>query len=69
MLISDLGRVRGALWRGRDRSGLSSVEYALLLALVAGAIVIAAHELSDAVGDQMNATADCIDGTRTPFEC
>lgn len=67
MHIGDFGRVCGGLWRGR--AGLSSVEYALLLALVAGGIVIAAHELSDAVGDQMNTTADCIDGTRTPFEC
>ncbi|MFQ5775135.1 MAG: hypothetical protein ACE5GS_11505 [Kiloniellaceae bacterium] len=54
---------------GRDRAGLSSVEYALLLAVVAGGIVLAVDQLSDAVGDQMNETADCIDGTRTPFEC
>lgn len=53
----------------RDRRGLSSVEYALLLALVAGGIAVAADQLSTAVEGQMNETADCIDGDRAPAEC
>jgi len=53
----------------RDCGGISSVEYALLLAVVAGGIVLALNELSDAVDTQLNQTADCIDGTRTPQEC
>lgn len=53
----------------RDRRGLSSVEYALLMALVAGGIAVAASQLSTAVEGQMKATADCIDGDRAASEC
>lgn len=67
MATRKLGALGAGLWRAR--AGLSSVEYALLLAIVAGGIVVAANQLSDAIGDQMDATADCIDGTRTPAEC
>ena len=52
-----------ALWR--DESGISSVEYALLLAFIGGGIILAADELATAVGDQMNDTADCISGGAT----
>ena len=48
-----------ALWR--DESGISSVEYALLLAFIGGGIILAADELATAVGDQMNVTAVCIE--------
>ncbi len=48
-----------ALWR--DESGISSVEYALLLAFIGGGIILAADELATAVGDQMNDTAVCIE--------
>lgn len=44
------------LWA--DERGISSVEYALLCAMVAGGIIMAADMLSDAVSDQMNAIAD-----------
>lgn len=47
---------------GRDRRGISSVEYALLLAFVGGGIIIAANTLSNAIENQMEATADCING-------
>ncbi|MCG8356569.1 MAG: hypothetical protein MI920_13440 [Kiloniellales bacterium] len=53
----------------RDRRGLSSVEHALLLALVAGGIAVAAGQLGTAVENQMTETADCIDGDRAPTEC
>ena len=52
-----------ALWR--DESGISSVEYALLLAFIGGGIIIAADELATAVAGQMNDTADCISGGAT----
>lgn len=46
-----------------DRSGISSVEYALLLAFVAAGIIMGAEMLSDAVQNEMVSTAGCIDGT------
>ncbi len=55
------------LWQ--DESGISSVEYALLLAFIGGAIILAADALGDAVADEMNDTADCIDGTTAAASC
>jgi Flp pilus assembly pilin Flp len=50
------------LWR--DESGISSVEYVLLLALVGSAIIVGASFLGSEVGIQLNETAQCIqDGT------
>lgn len=46
----------------KDESGISSVEYALLLAFVAAGIIVGAELLSDAVSDQMSDAADCING-------
>ena len=43
-----------------DESGISSVEYALLLAFVAGGIILGADALSKAVEGEMVAAADCI---------
>ena len=42
------------LWK--DESGISSVEYALLLAFVAAGIIAAAGALSDAVQNEMTDT-------------
>jgi Flp pilus assembly pilin Flp len=47
------------LWN--DESGISSVEYALLLAFVAAGIITAAELLSNAVENEMTDTADCIE--------
>ena len=47
-----------ALWR--DESGISAVEYALLLAFIGGGIILAAEELANAVQNQMTETANCI---------
>ncbi len=55
------------LWR--DESGISSVEYALLLAFVATGIIVAASELADAVSGEMTAAADCIEGDGTVETC
>ena len=57
------GKFLTTLWN--DESGISSVEYALLLAFVAAGIILAADELSTAVSGEMNQAADCIDGTTT----
>ena len=46
------------LWH--DESGISSVEYALLLAFVAAGIIVAADSLSEAVSNEMNEAATCI---------
>ena len=50
------------LWS--DESGISSVEYALLLAFVAAAILGAAEILSNAVENSMTDAAECIEGIR-----
>ena len=50
------------LWQ--DESGISSVEYALLLAFVAAGIILGAEALSTAVQTEMTDVAKCIgDGT------
>ncbi len=51
------------LWN--DESGISSVEYALLLAFVAAGIIASAELLADAVANEMEAAADCIEGGTT----
>ncbi len=57
------GKFFTKLWN--DESGISSVEYALLLAFVAAGIITAAELLSNAVQNEMTETAGCIDGTNT----
>ncbi len=47
------------LWT--NESGISSVEYALLLAFVAAGIITAAELLSNAVENEMTETATCIE--------
>ncbi len=46
-----------------DEGGISSVEYALLLAFVAAGIIIGADALSTTVTGVMNAAAACISVT------
>jgi len=53
----------------RDQSGVSSVEYAMLTAVVAVGVVLAISQLSGAVSGTMDRTADCIDGTLAPSSC
>ncbi len=47
------------LWT--DESGISSVEYALLLAFVAAGIITAAELLRNAVQNEMTDVATCIE--------
>ncbi len=56
-------RLLATLWR--DQSGISSVEYALLLAFIAAGIIAAASTLSDAVTNEMCDTASTISGGDT----
>ncbi len=58
------------LWN--DESGISSVEYALLLAFVAAGIIVAADSLSNAVSNEMLEAASCISssgGAALPAAC
>ncbi len=56
------GQFLAKIWQ--DESGISSVEYVLLLALVGSAIIIGASFLGEELGLQLNETAQCIqDGT------
>ncbi len=48
-----------SLWA--DEGGISSVEYALLLAFVAAGIILGAEALSDAVEGEMFDAASCIE--------
>ena len=49
-----------------DETGLSSVEYALLLAFIAGAITVAVGALSGAVTAAFTAATTCL---TTPASC
>ncbi len=53
------------LWK--DESGISSVEYAMLLAFIAAGIMTAAEMLSNAVSNEMEDTAALLDGG--PVKC
>lgn len=44
-----------------DRNGISSVEYALLLAFLAAGILIAMSTLSNAIMEEFLAAAMCVD--------
>ena len=52
-------RFLSRLWS--DEHGISSVEYAMLLAMIAGGIIMGAELLSDAVSNEMNDTAELFD--------
>ena len=58
-----MGKFLTKLWQ--DESGISSVEYALLLAFVAAGIIVGAELLSAAVQGEMTDVAACIDGSDT----
>ncbi len=56
--MCETGQFFAKLWN--DESGVSSVEYVLLLALVGSAIILSARLLGDAVATELTETADCI---------
>ena len=49
----------------KDESGASAAEYALILAIVGGAIAVAALALGTAVSGSITRAADCITDTAT----
>lgn len=51
-------RVIGLL---REQSGASAVEYAIILAVIGGAIAFAAFALGGSVSGAMNGAANCIE--------
>ena len=55
------------LWK--DESGISSVEYALLLAFIAAGIILAADVLSQAVSNEMTQAATCLETTTPSAGC
>ncbi len=57
------GQFLAKLWN--DESGISSVEYALLLAFIAAGIIVAAETLSNAVENEMLDAASCIENGTT----
>jgi Flp pilus assembly pilin Flp len=57
--MRETGKFLTKLWN--DESGISSVEYALLLAFIAAGIITAAELLSNAVQNEMTQTAACIE--------
>ena len=59
----EMGRLLRRLWS--DESGVSSVEYALLLAVVAGAIAVGAGNLGGAVATEVNQAAECVGDSST----
>jgi len=65
--MTGIHTVFGALWR--DRSGISSTEYAMLTAVVALVVLVAIGQLSSSVSGTMDRAAGCLDGTLTPGSC
>jgi Flp pilus assembly pilin Flp len=57
--VKKIKRVLAGLWH--DESGVSSVEYALLLAFIAAGIITAAGLLSSAVENEMTQAAACLE--------
>jgi pilus assembly protein Flp/PilA len=49
----------------RDDRGASAAEYALILAIIGAVIALAALTLSEAIGNAMTNTADCINNPVT----
>ena len=66
-MIKTFTNLATAMWQ--DESGISSVEYALLLAFVAAGIVVAADVLSTAVSTEMTEAATCIGSTTPSLGC
>ncbi len=49
----------------KDEAGASAAEYALILAIIGGAIALAAIGLGNAVSGSMNRAANCVKNTST----
>lgn len=47
---------------GRDKRGVTAIEYGLIAAGIAAVIVLAVLTLSDEVGEMFTSTSDAVDG-------
>ena len=56
----NITRILSRFWR--DDSGISSIEYALLLSFVAAGVIIAADQLSQAVSNEMTEATELLEG-------
>ena len=51
----------------RDDSGASAAEYALILAIIGGAIALAAIALGNAVATSMNRASNCVGSNASTY--
>lgn len=65
--MAGISTILGTLWR--DRSGISSSEYAMLTAVVALVVLVAVGQLSGTVSGTMERAVDCLDGSLAPSSC
>ena len=65
--MRETGKFLTKLWN--DECGISSVEYALLLAFVAAGIIAGAELLSNAVKNEMEDAASCIENGTAGGTC
>ena len=56
--MPNLKKRLSGLWA--DESGVSAVEYVLLLAIVGGALILGASELGFAVAERLTDTGSCL---------
>ena len=61
--VMEMGGFLGRLWT--DERGVSSVEYALLLAVVAAGIAAAAGSLGFAVAGEIDEASECLGDSST----
>ncbi len=61
--MSKTGKFLAKLWN--DESGVSAVEYVLLLALVGSALIAGGSVLGREIGIQLDTTAQCLQDTDT----
>jgi Flp pilus assembly pilin Flp len=53
----------------RDRRGVTSVEYTLLLALIAGGTIASVIALNEAVSSKMHESVACIESDNPQTDC
>lgn len=49
-----------------DKAGAAAAEYALILAVVGGGIILAMTNLGGAIKDKIDTTTDAIEGVKNP---
>ncbi len=62
--MSKTGKFLAKLWN--DESGVSAVEYVLMLALIGSVLILGASLLGDEVANELTQTAGCIASDGNP---